>query len=233
MSQRFLIIIALVSVFLTECTAQKTNGSSSKNVSSKQWTYDMYKTVGHTNFRKNVLFQQSFSSSKPDIPLLNAALFFMTNEQRQLAGVYLLDYHPACEIAAFQHSKSMVEKDFFSHTNYKQSDRSSTVLRAMLAGITNPSIAENIAYNYTSGSTTYLDVADKLITQWMNSSGHRSNILSKQAHQLGCGVYFSGSVVYATQVYQWFNELKSDNPKDKLPNLLNGTAPVVKFKDFE
>lgn len=73
--------------------------------------------------------------------------------------------------------------------------------------------AENIAYNYASSSDnagktlsdeTYLEIAEKFMNQWINSPGHRENMLSDQT-LLGCGVSIrynqnSGSVrVYGVQ----------------------------------
>lgn len=227
MNTKLQIIIGFILFFYSSAEAQKTN------TVPKQWTYEMYKSVSYKNFRSNPLFNQKFVSSNADIPLLNAALFFMVNEQRAKAGRDLVKYHPACEIAAYNHSKSMVESDFFSHTNNKNRNRETTEKRGKLAGISNPSFAENIAYNYPPSDATYLTVAELLIKQWMNSSGHKANILSDQALQAGCGAYANGNTVYATQVFQWFNFVKIDKATDSLPNYKDGTTPKVNLSDFK
>lgn len=184
----------------------------------ENWKYSMYDKVDHTNFRSQSIFNQSYDFDEPDVPLMNAALFFLTNEIRVEKGMDALKYSSICEIAAYHHSKSMVELDFFSHTNSKDKKRKSTEDRAKLAGASNPKIAENIAYNFPGGSSTYLQAAEKFIDQWMDSKGHRENILSDQAKEFGCGVYPSGKYIYATQVFQWFYFMEeSGSASDQLP----------------
>ncbi len=84
----------------------------------------------------------------------------------------------------------MATTGFFSHRNSVDASRASTEDRGRLAGIANPKIAENIAYNYPSDGETYLQVAAKLIDQWMNSPGHRSNILSTNGKQMGANILY-------------------------------------------
>jgi uncharacterized protein YkwD len=125
--------------------------------------------------------------------------------------------------------------------------------RGKLAGISNPSLAENIAegfgLNYRPGAPiypkniekgefsyssngpllenhTYISLAESLLVQWMNSPGHRSNILSKSALQMGCGVYFYRDRSFynifkcrATQNFQWFNRTLPGNRTDNLPGV--------------
>jgi uncharacterized protein YkwD len=203
--KRILSLLLLLTVTYTFATAQKS------------WDYDMYETADHTNFRSLDIFHQSFDKDNPDIPLLDAAMFFLTNEQRVKHNKSAAEYHPALEIAAYNHSKRMAKTEF-SHTG-TDADRKTPRQRGELAGIANPKLAENIAYSHISQGLTYLELADKVITQWMNSPGHRSNILSEETHQLGCGAYVKDSYVYSTQNFQWFYKIKEQKAKDELPPL--------------
>ena len=54
--------------------------------------------------------------------------------------------------------------------------------------------AENIAYNYN-------DSADEIMEIWMNSSGHKANILSDDVSRIGVGLYESGGKYYWVQVF--------------------------------
>lgn len=217
------------------------------------WKYSDYSTTDYTNFRDNPLFQQKIDPDNIDYPLADAAIFFMTNEIRARHGLSPLEYSQELEIAAWNHSRLMVEKNFFSHINSIDSTRSDPSARGKLAGITNPSIAENIAegfgINYRAGVSiypmdvekgefsytangpliekhTYISLAESLLDQWMNSSGHRSNILSKSALELGCGVYFYHDRNFynifkcrAAQNFQWFNKTIPAERRDQLPPL--------------
>lgn len=223
------------------------------NMLTAGWKYSDYTSTDYTNFRSNTLFQQKIDPDNIDYPLANAAIFFMTNEVRVRNGLSPLEYSQELEIAAWHHSKLMVEKNFFSHTNSIDSTRRDPSARGKLAGITNPSLAENIAegfgINYKAGVSiypmniekgefsytangplieqhTYISLAESLLNQWMNSSGHRSNILSKSALELGCGIYFYRDRSFynifkcrATQNFQWFNKSIPGERKDQLPPL--------------
>ena len=67
----------------------------------------------------------------------------------------------------------------------------------------------------------------------MESPGHKANILSEKALQMGCGVYLDGKKAYATQVFQWFTEIQYQDAKDKLPNLKNGHKAVIEKDEVD
>jgi uncharacterized protein YkwD len=104
-------------------------------------------------------------------------VFQNINQQRINNGLAALKPHSNCVGMAQSHATDMAENNFFSHTSPTQGD---FITRARRFGLTG-SYGENIAYGYTPTS---------VVTAWMNSSGHRANILSK--------VYRSTGVGYAT-----------------------------------
>lgn len=184
---------------------------------SPRWNRDNYKVIDHKNFRKAEAFNKKIDYSHIDYGLVNAAVFYLTNEQREKKRLKPLEYAPALEVMAWNHSVQMAGKKFFSHTNFKDKKRRDTDDRARLAGITNPSIAENIAYS-TEDPQTYLEVAEMLVDLWMHSKGHKENILSKSALQLGCGAYYYKGSWYGTQNFQWFKKVEMGNDAvDELP----------------
>jgi uncharacterized protein YkwD len=192
--------------------------AKSNNEFVSAWKRESYKTVNHENFRKNELFSKKIDSNQPDYALLNACIFFAVNAQRAKQKLKPLDYAQELEISAWHHAKRMAEKDFFSHENNFDKSRKSPDDRAKLAGISNPFIAENIAMRSGfSNNTTYLALTDDFIAQWMNSKGHKENILHKNALQLGCGVFMKGNDWYGTQCFQWFKPIKTQKASDKLP----------------
>jgi uncharacterized protein YkwD len=183
------------------------------------WKVEDYKKWDHRNFRQNQSFNEPFSISNPDYLLLDAALFFITNEERSKVGIPPMRYHKYLEVAAYNHSLKMATTGFFSHYNSIDVSRKSTGDRGKLAGITNPHIAENIAYNFPKNGSTYMQVAALVIKQWMNSPGHKENILSKSGRQMGVGAYYIDDKIYGTQAFQWFEDI-IENPNggtDQLP----------------
>jgi len=202
--------------------------SVSITLAQSAWKLDDYSKWNHSNFRQNKMFNQPFSISEPDYLLLDAALFFMTNEERSKIGVAAMRYHRLLEVAAYNHSMKMATTGFFSHQNSVDASRSSTSDRGKLAGVSNPSFAENIAYNHPESGSSYLQVAEKLIDQWMNSPGHKENILSAKGRQMAAGTYYSNGRIYGTQVFQWFSDVIEDpnGGRDQLPQSRAGSSPT-------
>ena len=96
------------------------------------------------------------------------------NEARSANGLPPLQVDPRLCAAAKGHSNDMAAHNFFSHNSPVQG-RGSFAARARQAGAS--AAAENIAKT-GSGKAT--------VKAWMNSSGHRKNILSKTS-RIGVG----------------------------------------------
>jgi uncharacterized protein YkwD len=189
--------------------------------SQSLWKLKDYEKWDHMNFRQNQSFNEPFSVSNPDYLLLDAALFFITNEERSKVGIPPMQYHKFLEVAAYNHSLKMATAGFFSHYNSIDSSRYRPGDRGKIAGITNPYIAENIAQEYPKKESTYMQIATSFISQWMNSPGHKENILSKKGRQMGGGTYYIDNKIYGTQAFQWFEDI-IENPSggtDQLPKI--------------
>ncbi len=179
-----------------------------------KWNQSDYLSLTYRNFRSYPLFNDTLNIDSIDIPLLDAVIYYVTNEIRVEHKLSTLPYSPQLEATARMHSKDMAEKKFFSHINKFDKKKRDPNARARLNGVWNPFLAENIAETfclryqpnkevYTPGPGkfsykpqgelirphTYLSLAETLLTMWMNSPDHRKNILSPDAVQLGCGVY--------------------------------------------
>jgi uncharacterized protein YkwD len=105
-----------------------------------------------------------------------AKVIQLTNEQRAKFGCATVRTESKLTTAARVHSVDMVQKNYFSHTG---SDGSTFVTRVKLTGYTSP-IGENIAWGYRT--------PEAVMTAWMNSSGHRANILNCKAKAVGVGL---------------------------------------------
>jgi len=174
-----------------------------------------YYSFTNENFRDVPAFQDTIDLNNPDLPRLNAVVFYLTNEQRAKKKLSILEYHPLLEQAATIHSENMREDDFFDHINRRSKKFRDPNDRARYVGIENPYMAENIiesfVLQYKSGDAvypgpagvfrpkpdakpirphTYLLLGESMIRDYMNSPLHRDNILSQKAEQLGCGSAF-------------------------------------------
>ncbi|MFD7407174.1 CAP domain-containing protein [Streptomyces sp. NPDC059866] len=115
----------------------------------------------------------------------------LTNRERTRAGLPPLAVDPLLTAAAQAHSADMVARDFYSHT---APDGSQPWDRAAAAGSTRRSIGENIACGQRSPA--------EVVTGWMNSPGHRANILKPGFTHIGIGFAGGGRAgTYWTQLF--------------------------------
>ncbi len=162
---------------------------------------------------------QQISLSQPDYALLNAAVFYVTNRERARRRLPLLQFAPGLRNIAAHHAEAMATHDFVSHFNPYE-PRYNTLAQRGTAYQT-PVHAENVASTFIHAYTantyyhtdrvasgyefkdmqgrrlpvyTYLQFAERLVGSWMNSPGHRSNILHRELKKLGCAVRFPAGV---------------------------------------
>jgi uncharacterized protein YkwD len=103
----------------------------------------------------------------------------LINQERTDRGLSELVQKSTLRQAARRHSEDMACNDFFSHTG---SDGSTLSSRVLDAGYSYSWVAENIA---ASSSCSFS--AQAVVSMWMNSTGHRKNMLSENAKHIGVG----------------------------------------------
>ena len=132
-----------------------------------------------------------------------ALIIVLVNAERQQFGLSALSQDSLLTSLARDHSISMVENNFFSHTRYP-GERSFDY--GMLAGeIRGENIAMIPTRQYVPGPYLSLqEVCEWAVSAWMNSSGHRANILESRFTRTGVGVAFSegGDYLYITQMFE-------------------------------
>ncbi len=124
-----------------------------------------------------------------DLHLMNAAIFFATNQLRETKGFKVLKFSSGLRDAAMIHSWQMVEKNFFNHFNSYNAALRSPDKRIKICGIEPNACAENIDMNFigVDSNSTYLSIAQKIVEDLYESPPHRKNMLSKGYAYLGCG----------------------------------------------
>lgn len=102
----------------------------------------------------------------------------LTNEIRGKHELNHLKWHDGAAQTAFLHSKEMFELNYFSHTSEIEGELSDRLSKErvpyQMAG-------ENIAAKYIDGIAA--------VEGWLNSEGHRVNLLNEEFTHLGVGVY--------------------------------------------
>ena len=123
-------------------------------------------------------------------------IFQRVNQERAAAGVPTLAYNTTMEKYARIKSKDMGDNGYFSHEDLQGN---LITVKMQADGVSYRAWAENIAYIQGGDSNSAL--ATKFMDNWMNSSGHRANILSTNYSSIGVGVYKIGNTYYATQEF--------------------------------
>lgn len=152
------------------------------------WTAEDYVRFTPATFRLHPRVLRVMDRGALDHALLNAALFFATNAVRAKHKLPLFQPSRALTVSAFGHSRDMTLQDFFSHQNPKDATKRTPWQRMEMQGVTGGHRAENIAMLTVNGMT-YLACADAIVKMWMNSPGHRANILNRNLTFLGCGAH--------------------------------------------
>ena len=117
-------------------------------------------------------------------------VFDLVNAERAVRGLPPMAYESRLQLAAQRHSEDQAAMRRMTHTG---SDGSSMVQRVDRVGFPWRSLAENVAVGFATPAA--------VMVAWMNSEGHRRNILSANTH-LGVGLaYGSDGRPYWTQVF--------------------------------
>jgi len=123
----------------------------------------------------------------------------LTNDFRQKNGLKALVIDQNLEKAADKHSQDMANLDFFSHTG---KDDTQPWDRTDAAGYESKTVGENIAVGYRT--------PQQVVDGWINSPGHRANMLNPAYNEIGIGYYFlekdTGSVNYNSYWTQVFGK---------------------------
>ena len=130
------------------------------------------------------------------------ATLCLLNRERRAHGLPRLSANGQLRIAGERHALDMVRRDYFSHT---APGGTSFVSRIKDTSYIRPdagwSVGENLAWGAGRSSTPR-----SIMRQWMNSPGHRANILRRGYRQIGIAVVrgvpvagIAGGATYATE----------------------------------
>lgn len=159
------------------------------------------------------------TSSKPEINILELEkqIHDLINEERDKRGLPALAWNDTLNIIARKYSQDMANRIYFSHTDPEGHDFSYRYQQEgfnceVCVGNYIYMGAENILQNNLYSSVTYYDgvpsydwntqeeIAESTVQGWMNSQGHRQNILTTYWKSEGIGVAISNDdKVYITE----------------------------------
>ena len=116
-------------------------------------------------------------------------VFALANQARMQAGVGRLQWDPALAAAALKHCQRMAAEGPIAHRYGGEPDLSE---RASQAGAHFSVIEENVAIGPSP---------DAIHEEWMQSPGHRQNLLSPEVDRVGVALVAARGVLYAVADY--------------------------------
>jgi len=176
---------------------------------------ELQETLPESNEIEKTIIQKP----EHDESIIEKLVHQYTNEQRRLYGLNQLAFDTNLEKIAYDHSLDMARNNFFEHTNLQgmgPTDRANNVKYSCVKNYGSyytDGIAENIFQHNLYNSISYIngipasydwnsndEIAYQVVDGWMNSPGHRANILESDYDKEGIGVSItSDDKVYVTQ----------------------------------
>lgn len=130
---------------------------------------------------------------------IEADIWTYTNQERQKNGLAPLTTNTTAAKYARSKSEEMIRLNYFEHKSPVNGYISDIAQRNNWKY---SYIGENIyTMNFTGQRLEDVTSGQKIVQSWMNSPGHRANILNKNYTQIGIGVTYENGKVMATQIF--------------------------------
>jgi hypothetical protein len=135
----------------------------------------------------------------PDLATAGDAIVRRANAFRQTQGLAPVAPSAALSAAAAGFAAFMARTDRYGH----EADGHEPAQRAEAQGYRWCLVAENIAYVMSSAGFGTAELAERFVQGWIDSPGHRRNLLEPDATETGVGVAHSASSdrYYAVQMF--------------------------------
>jgi uncharacterized YkwD family protein/spore coat assembly protein SafA len=191
-SMKFMLIVAVVMIFTAQTFAQSTtyivkSGDSMWRIAARNQVGVSEIIKANPQVKNPALI---YPGQKLNIPTVTTTtqedeVIRLVNVQRSKAGLQMLTKNwELCRCARYK-SADMANKGYFAH----QSPTYGSPFQMMESfGLKFSAAGENIAYGQSTPAAVMAD--------WMNSPGHRNNIMSATYTQIGVGLAKSSSGVY-------------------------------------
>jgi uncharacterized protein YkwD len=177
------LILALAALTASACAStQSSNRSFGSNVAQ---TADATSTNNESYDSRDATIEVS-SANAQQSPM-DKRLLVLVNKERATAGVKPLSFSPELAKAAVQHSHAMASEGFFEH---RGEGEPKLFDRVTASGMNTDHVGENI---FETSEGTSSAVADECVAMWMQSEGHRFNMLSPEFDKTGFSVKTSNN----------------------------------------
>lgn len=135
-------------------------------------------------------------------PMVRRATLCLLNEERAQRGLRQLHPRGALHGVAERYAQRMVTRSFFDHVGPEGSTFVDRIKRSdYLRAGDGFTLGENLAWGGGPRATP-----ERIVRAWMDSPGHRANILNGRFRDIGIGVVTGVPVAYGGQGATYVNE---------------------------
>jgi len=138
----------------------------------------------------------SISVVQPNLDRAAAWIFVLSNRERVRRSLRAVQHHAQLDQTAAHHSIDMARRGYFDHLDPEgrgPQDRMRLLCPELIGGV-----GENLALISAEHEES---LARSVVSGWMNSRGHRENLLTPTHTHMGIQLLQIGSQVYATQLF--------------------------------
>ena len=154
-------------------------------------------TIAESIVRYSQTAQQTIPVGITFLDEIEQHILILTNKERHKEGLKALQHDIMLQNAARAHSTDMQKRHFFDHVTPEGTtphDRIAIIHRQLI-GMTGENLWQGQGYNVKDAQK----LAELAIESWMNSPGHRENMLRPEYTHLGVGGTVKGDMVKLTQ----------------------------------
>jgi uncharacterized protein YkwD len=179
---RNLITAALTLTFLAVPVTAQAAGAHTKDVKATVALGD--KRPARAHLAGADCANTDLAPTARNLDLVRAAVLCLHNKIRAQKGLPLLKENAKLRKAAVAHSSEMVSEGYFDHTTPGGTTFVDRVLGAGYARRTDGwTLGENLAWG-----TGDLSTPSGVMDAWMNSAGHKANIVKRAYREVGIGI---------------------------------------------
>ncbi len=143
-----------------------------------------------------------YTSASSFLSSVEQEILALTNQERRKVGLADLSWHNAAHKVARDKVLEMYDKNYFAHTSPYTGElqQQFEVFGGLILGSNVSTIGENLAM--VQGYSQDKLSAAFWVQQWMDSPGHKANIVNKDFTHMGVGVYYGqDGRAYASQAF--------------------------------
>ena len=140
---------------------------------------DTMTTDSNYDTRDNTIELIAMQAARPQV---ERRILVLVNREREQVGIRPLRFSSELATAAHQHSATMATAGFFEHRGVGEP---ALFDRVTASGMDTDHVGENI---FETSEGVSVAVADECVKMWMQSEGHRRNMLSPEFDKTGISV---------------------------------------------